>query len=412
MTSIPACADSREDCKVYRLGTHRTISPAETVARVRPRLGEMGITRVANVTGLDRIGIPVVTVCRPNSRSVAVAQGKGLDLDAAKASGLMEAVESYHAERIDHPLKLGSLNELRHRYPLIDVEALPPLAASRFHPNFPILWIEGRDLLTSDPVWLPYELVHSNYTLPLPSGSGCFVASTNGLASGNHVQEAIAHGIGEVIERDSTTLWNTPKAARGLTRINLATVRDESCRALLDRLERAGMSVAVWDTTTDVGVASFYCLITDDRNQGAHSGAGAGCHPAREVAFLRSVTEAIQVRTNYITGARDDLLPSEYTASGLAQKMRRAHALMVEDGPGRDFRDVPSQESDTFTEDVDWLLERLAAVGIGQVVAVDLTLPALELPVVRIVIPGMEGPDDHERYLPGARASGPQEGRP
>ncbi|MHC4093368.1 MAG: YcaO-like family protein, partial [Planctomycetota bacterium] len=69
------------------LGTHRTVSPAETLARLTPLLPQMGITRVANITGLDFIGIPVVMVCRPNSRSIAVAQGKGLELVAAKVSG-------------------------------------------------------------------------------------------------------------------------------------------------------------------------------------------------------------------------------------------------------------------------------------------------------------------------------------
>ena len=64
----------------------------------------MGITRIANITGLDRLGIPVVMVCRPNSRSIAVSQGKGLTLDAAKASGLMESVETFHAESITRPL--------------------------------------------------------------------------------------------------------------------------------------------------------------------------------------------------------------------------------------------------------------------------------------------------------------------
>ena len=61
----------------------------------------MGITRIANVTGLDRIGIPVVMVCRPNARSIAVSQGKGLDMDAAIVSGLMESAELYHAEQIE-----------------------------------------------------------------------------------------------------------------------------------------------------------------------------------------------------------------------------------------------------------------------------------------------------------------------
>ncbi len=57
-------------------------------------LAVMGISRVTNVTGLDTVGIPLVMVCRPNSRSISVSQGKGCDLDAAKASGVMESVET------------------------------------------------------------------------------------------------------------------------------------------------------------------------------------------------------------------------------------------------------------------------------------------------------------------------------
>src|SRR5207244_5110666 len=100
----------------FHSGTHRTIVPEETLRKVRPLMPVMGITRIANVTGLDCIGIPVVMVCRPNSRALAVAQGKGLDLDAAKASGLMESVEAYHAERITLPLKLASQEELRYTH--------------------------------------------------------------------------------------------------------------------------------------------------------------------------------------------------------------------------------------------------------------------------------------------------------
>src|SRR5947209_9745751 len=85
--------------KTYRIGAHRLVPPEETVARLRPFLPAMGITRVANVTGLDRIGIPVVMVYRPNARGLVCAQGKGFRLATAKASGLMEAIETYHAER-------------------------------------------------------------------------------------------------------------------------------------------------------------------------------------------------------------------------------------------------------------------------------------------------------------------------
>ena len=98
--------------KGHKSGTHRVVSPRETLARVQPYLAPMGITRVANVTGLDTIGIPVVMAYRPNARSLAVSQGKGLDLDAARASAVMESVEGYHSENVELPLKLASYRDL------------------------------------------------------------------------------------------------------------------------------------------------------------------------------------------------------------------------------------------------------------------------------------------------------------
>src|SRR5438270_2654827 len=114
--------------KAFRSGTHRTISPEATLSRVRPLMPVMGITRIANVTGLDSIGIPVVMVCRPNSRSLAVSQGKGLELAAAKASGLMESIETYHAETITLPLRLCSYEEIRYTLPVVDVGRLPAVS--------------------------------------------------------------------------------------------------------------------------------------------------------------------------------------------------------------------------------------------------------------------------------------------
>ena len=159
-------------------GTHRLISPDETVRLVECFMPVMGITRIAIVTGLDTIGIPVVMVSRPNSRSISVSQGKGIDIASAKASGLMESVESYHAERISSPLKLGSYEDLRYTHPTVDVDRLPRFIDSPFTPFTQLLWIEGSDLLNNNPVWVPYELVHLDYTLPLPTGHGYFAPSS------------------------------------------------------------------------------------------------------------------------------------------------------------------------------------------------------------------------------------------
>jgi ribosomal protein S12 methylthiotransferase accessory factor len=401
--SIGALASDGGGVKRFRDGTHRTVSPDETVARLQPLLPALGITRVANVTGLDRIGVPVVMVCRPNSRSVAVSQGKGLTLAAAKASGIMEAAEGFHAERIEQPLRLGSSRELGRTLLLADVEGLARPRDSRWHADLQMLWIEATDLNSDERVWVPYEVVHSNYTHPLPTGSGCFAATTNGLASGNHLLEAICHAICEIVERDASSLSHqSARRERDAARIDPQSVSDPACRSVLDRIEQAGLSVAIWDTTSDVGIAAFECLIADERTAGGHAGSGAGCHAMAEIALLRALTEAVQVRNTYVTGSRDDLRAEEYAPSERADRLGRLRLSMASTGRGRDFRAVPSHCFDSFDEECRWLLGRLAAVGCSRVLAVDLTKPEFGLPVVRVVIPGLEGPDDAD-YAPGAR---------
>jgi YcaO-like protein with predicted kinase domain len=395
--------------KTFRAGTHRLISPAETVARLRHLLPVMGITRIANVTGLDTIGVPVVMVCRPNSRSLAVSQGKGLDLAAAKASGLMESIELYHAERIHQSLKWASYEELRYTHRLVPPGTLVRTSLSRFHRDLSLLWIEGRDLQDDEPIWLPYETVHTNYSAPLPPGSGCFASTSNGLASGNHLLEAISHGICEVVERDSTTLWERrDEAAQDRTRVDLATVDDEGCRAVLDKCERAGVDVVAWETTTDVGIPSFLCMITNrtqDPLRPLYSARGMGCHPARGVALLRALTEAVQGRTTYISGSRDDMYRAHYERSRSPDVLLAQRALIEIKAPTRRFQEAPTWESDTFQSDVAWELERLRSAGIPRAVVVDLTRSEFRIPVVRVVIPGLEGPAEKiPHYLPGPRA--------
>src|SRR5438552_16891661 len=151
----------RPTAKVVTRGTHRSQSLAQTIDRVWRLAPVMGITRVANVTGLDVVGIPVVMVSRPNSRSVAVSQGKGIDLASARASGLMEAVELYHAETSTLPLRLATYEELRYQHNVVNVDELPQTSGSCFHPNLRLLWREGRELLNGQYVFVPYEMVHT-----------------------------------------------------------------------------------------------------------------------------------------------------------------------------------------------------------------------------------------------------------
>ncbi|MDI1430201.1 YcaO-like family protein [Polyangium sorediatum] len=393
--------------KRFTAGTHRTVSPEETVDRVRPFLPALGITRIADVTGLDNLGVPVVMVVRPGSRSISVSPGKGLTLAAAQASGVMESIEHWHAEHILLPLKLGSVFEL-HSHHLLDAGGLPRLSVRPFHDHLRMYWVAGMDLVSGAPTWVPFEVVHTDYALPLLAASGAFVMSSNGLASGNHLYEALSHAICELVERDAATLWHLSGAeAKRRTRLDPSTVDDATCRTLLDRLEDADVLTCLWEITSDIGVPAFCCTIVDrDPNplRPVAPMTGFGCHPARGVALLRAITEAAQTRLTLITGARDDVRASGH---GPEDDLRAARHFLREHGeaPGRRaFREAPDHLGETFDTDVAWEIDRLRAAGLHQVVAVDLTRSEFGIPVVRVVIPGLEPPHEIPGLIPGARA--------
>ena len=70
----------------------------------------------------------------------------------------------------------------------------------------------------------------------------------------------------------------------------------------------------------------------------------------------------------------------------------------------RSFCDAPDHAGETFDDDIAWELDRLRAAGLEQVIAIDLTRPELGIPVVRVVIPGLEPLYDIPGYVPGSRA--------
>lgn len=395
--------------KGYRRGTDRIVSPEQTLASVAPFLPDFGITRVADVTGMDCIGIPTVMVVRPNSRSVSVSQGKGADLISAKVSGVMESIEQFHAEHVLLPLRLGSLQDINASGKAANVERF-----ARFERPYDvtqrILWIAGQDLSANGEVWVPFEAVNLDLRLPLPTGSGYFMSGSNGLASGNHRLEAISHGLCELIERDALSLFFTADTTYQRThRLDLETVDDPVCLDLLDKYRCAEISVAVWDITSDLGIPCFLCWILET----AHNvfrpvglAQGSGCHPTRTVALARALSEAAQSRVTRIVGSRDDLQPHELSELRSSDTLRLHRAqLALPTGKCCCFQDVPSYDFDTLEADVALLIDRLRAVGVDQVVSVDLSRPEYPVHVVRVFTPGLEGAPYLPGYQPGRRAS-------
>jgi putative methanogenesis marker protein 1 len=391
--------------KAYTFGVHRARDPGETLRAISTHFAAVGLTRIADVTGLDTIAIPVCVAVRPNSRCLSVAQGKGLTLEQAKVSAAMESIETHHAEFASLPIRTASYRELSRTTAVCDPTALNLHPLSVYHADSPLQWVSGFDLIGRSEILVPFDLVHCSY-LRGSNRRPLFSMSSNGLASGNHALEAISHGICEVVERDASVFWEwryvNPEADTGL--LDLETVDSAACRELLARFARARVAVYVWDQTSDVGIPTFACAIIEHRPGrlslvlGPYT--GFGCHLSKEIALIRALTEAAQSRLTHISGARDDMFRRSYSTAN-SEHAARAIATRGATTPARvDFARLPSLDTDTVEGDIATQLALLTRAGFDRVIVVDLTDPEIGIPVVRVIIPGMEFSVKRDDCLP------------
>jgi YcaO-like protein with predicted kinase domain len=389
--------------KKYTNGTHRHCTPEQTLEKISPFLQDMGITRVANLTGLDNIGIPVIGVYRPNSKSLATSQGKGHSVNAAKVSGIMESIEGFHAENIKLETITDSHESLNSK---LDYQLLSRSSAKDFDDKTIIRWVECHSIKNNSPVWLPYELIHTEFTTPTQEDAGYFIADSNGLASGNTLTEAINHGLYEVIERDCLALWQlTPQEAHHKNRINLSTITDSYLQPILNKLIEKNVNVGIWDITNDIGIPTFLCKVISVNNTGIRPAYGSGTHLNKTIALSRAITEAAQSRVTFIAGARDDQYHDVYeneisntTYNSWLDELQNINTDLL-----KSFKDIPCTNLQSLDEDQAYILSQLDKVGLNDAFYADLTQEKYNIPVVKVIIPGTEGITAPGRRLLGSR---------
>jgi YcaO-like protein with predicted kinase domain len=383
----------------------RLRSAGETLALLRPHWRTFGITRVANVTGLDVVGIPTAVAVRPNARSLSVSQGKGLTLEQAKVSAVMEAVELFHAEQAELHIVWQSIGRVREKSPLA-VDRLPRMVAD-LEDGWECGWVFGRDLFSDLGLPVPFELVHMDLTLPPPPGSGVFQLGSNGLGSGNDLHEAVVQAIYELIERDARTLFFLrPNKQRQMSRVRLDSVSNTDCQSLIEQFLAAGLLVAIWDVSSDVRVPVFLVAVLEGSEDSFYSvglSYGSGCHFHPGVALMRALTEAAQTRLTRISGVRDDMLPEQFDALRVPSTVQRDRLRIVNE---RSSLNMSASNPTPLgrSGELSFLLEALRERGLEQAIVVDLSRPNLPVNVARCIVPGLEGIIESPAYVPGERA--------
>ncbi len=379
----------------------RVISPNETMHRVSQSFEQLGITRVADQTGLDKIGIPCFAAFRPNSKTLANSQGKGLDRDSAKASAVMEAVEHSIAENQYIPTLVGNIKGLSERgQTLVDIRHLLPIGEI-IPDNKKLRWVKGYNLLSQDAALIPFDAVNIDGKKTDLIG---ICKSTNGLASGNCEEEAIFHGLCELIERDAGSLWSLKnKEMQALTAIDPATWKDKTVVELFQKVENAGLSMKLFDHTSDIGMPCVMAVIGEigkDEYQHFDLAAGYGAHPIASRAAIRAITEAAQTRITSIAGSRDDIDPDSYSEIAALEHIK---LLEVKATPNRSMsKGMPLGTS--LPELLSYTMLALRKVRIEDIFAFPLCGDEFDFSVMKLVVPPLEDRDANSNWRPNIRA--------
>lgn len=322
-----------------------------------------GITRLARVTGLDRIGLEVACAIRPAGQLLQVSNGKGRTFEHAARSALSEAVELHASEHPDPARLLLRRDDFSGNYwgsgfllgepgPLRDASAVS-------------VWVEGERLDRPGRAFIPASHVYCPAEPDVPVGLRTIGFTANGIGAHPDREQARLHGLLEMLEREA--LCRTMADGWMPEHLETKGIRFES--ALVDRLRSLGMTVRVVDATPDRWpVPVVAALIVDPESRAAPLAAGYACRPTIEAAAEAALDEACQSRLTEIHGAREDVAQAVLEIpEWLLESHRPARVRRFSGSKG-----IPGI---------------LKALGVPAT-AVDLTPAASPLHVTRVFVPG------------------------
>jgi putative methanogenesis marker protein 1 len=370
--------------KTYNNETQRALPLQETLSRIEPKVPAAGITRVADITSLDRIGIPVFSCIRPTAMdgAITVYNGKGATVEESRISAIMEGIERYSSEMHDRRLPMATYPEMFARGRTLDPrDLILPEGADK---DRLMPWYEGFDIVNNEPIFVPAHAVF--HPLP-PNYRGPFRTNTNGLASGNTFEEAVFHALAEVIERDA---WSLVEACRD-TGPCVTGMTDPIILEMQAKFKRAQVEVKVRDITSDIGIPTM-AAVADDvlLKDPILLTIGIGTHTSARIAVMRALTEVAQSRLTQIHGAREDTTLAELRKKIGYERAKRINGYWFKENGTVDYGNIKSSDTDDFRTDIENIIALLEKQGLDRVIIADLTREEIGIPVVRVIVPGLE----------------------
>ena len=393
-------------------GIDRVIPASETLSNISGTAESLGVTRLADITGLDRVGIPVFTAVVPKSDDIiSVYNGKGRRPIDAKVGALMEAIERQTALRARLPMVEGSFANLSRSCNVLDPTSVNQELSEDYSEDGSYRWVQGIDIVTDAIILVPADLAGYRWNASLPRR--CFDRNdANGLASGNCREEAICHALCELVERDAWTMAEIgahqlprarrslafgPNARNGSDDLDLFPTIHADENELVQKFYEADLFPVIHLITSEIGVPTIIAAVAEECIPGfpmVH--AGLGTHPDANVALMRALTELAQSRCVDIQGVREDLKLSTIAPTRFPTHTRRASAidptswLIGQSEKRTQMNEVVSHRFGAIQEDITFLIDRLVAKGLKQIIVVEFPSGCAGCSVVRVIVPGTE----------------------
>jgi len=313
--------------------------------------------------------------CRTDAFWQVQALNRGMAVDEtperARGRAVGESIERYCAAAMPAGLPVASARELGGRY-IAPARLGGDGAAERDGRR--ARWVRAHNLLTKEPVWVPASAVY------VPYGDGCAEAALDvqtsvGLGAGGDLDQAVRHGLAEIVERDATL-----RAWRHRLPVEAVTHRPFSVTGLhLARVaDGSGLNVVVAFLESDAPPLTS---------------SGLGARPDAKDAARHAALEAVLTQAWLCEWLRTN----GRECPGVVQTMidnALAHALRPELAANRRRWLEPARAVNGNYSSVSW---EAVLASFPEACFVDITTPDVEtagLKVVRVIVPDRVLADD------------------
>jgi ribosomal protein S12 methylthiotransferase accessory factor len=180
-------------------------------------------------------------------------------------------------------------------------------------------WVPSRSITSEKKIWCPAQLVSSKYFRENVKKIGddnnnepmLRWSVTTGIATGQSLEEALAKGILEVVERDAFMISYLNKLSPPIVNLDNLAEQDSDLEKILKYFRRYNLEVYFIQLPTDFPAHVYFAIVIDRTGLGPALCAGASADFDLKTCLIDGLAETLNVRLNLKKSFREETGPLE-----------------------------------------------------------------------------------------------------